>query len=134
MGKKLRAGIILLLAGSGWATPQFELNLGQLFGGFTNNNNQQNTNNPLWQILNNTAVRIGPGGIKVEVNQNSACPPLLGDPAPLGCDKTFADDGNIPCWNDTDCPTLALVKINSAIFGSSQTTTAGTPETLAVSN
>jgi len=81
-----------------------KLNLGQLFGGLTNNNNQENTNSPLWQILDNTAVRIGPGGIKVEVNQDSACPPLLGDPAPPGCDKTFADDGNIPCWDDTDCP------------------------------
>merc|ERR1711874_823650 len=34
----------------------------------------------------------------------SACPPLLGDPAPPGCNKTFADDEGIPCWDDTDCP------------------------------
>ena len=34
----------------------------------------------------------------------SACPPLVGDPAPPGCNKTFADDGDIPCWDDTDCP------------------------------
>ena len=34
----------------------------------------------------------------------SACPPLLGDPAPPGCNKTFAEDGNIPCWDNTDCP------------------------------
>ena len=33
-----------------------------------------------------------------------ACPPLLGDPAPPGCDKTFANDGDIPCWDETDCP------------------------------
>ena len=80
-----------------------------------NNNNQENTNNPfqaagslfggaLEEILANTDVRIGPDGIRVEVNQDSACPPLLGDPAPPGCDKTFADDGDIPCWDDTDCP------------------------------
>merc|ERR1712183_160125 len=77
---------------------------GQLVDAVTNNNNQQNTNNPWRQILDNTAVRIGPGGIKVEVNQDSACPPLLGDPAPPGCDETFADDGDIPCLDDTDCP------------------------------
>ena len=80
-----------------------------------NNNNQENTNNPfqaagslfggaLEEILANTDVRIGPDGIKVEVNQDSACPPLLGERAPPGCDKTFADDGNIPCSDDTDCP------------------------------
>lgn len=48
----------------------------------------------------------------------SACPPLLGDPAPPGCNKTFVEDsdGGIPCqsqyatvdgrWRDQydDCP------------------------------
>merc|ERR1712203_1116273 len=118
--KIFTAGIILLLAGSGRATPQFKFNLGGLFGGVTvprNNNNQENTNTndplqaagslfggALEEILTNTDVRIGPDGIKVEVNQAPACPPLLGDPAPPGCNKTFADDGDIPCWDDTDCP------------------------------
>merc|ERR1711974_278576 len=27
-----------------------------------------------------------------------------GDPAPPGCNKTFVDDGGIPCWDNTDCP------------------------------
>merc|ERR1711953_890634 len=154
--KIFTAGIILLLTGSGWATPQFKFNLGGLFGGVTvprnnnnqentntnnplqaagtlfggalkeiltntdvsyNNNNQENTNtnNPLQaagsllggaleEILANTDVRIGPDGIK-EVNQDSACPPLLGEPAPPGCNKTFVQESDgIPCWDDTDCP------------------------------
>merc|ERR1711953_402204 len=91
-----------------------------LFGGVTvprNNNNQENTNanNPLQaagslfggaleEILANTDVRIGPDGIK-EVNQESACPPLLGEPAPPGCNKTFVQESDgIPCTDDTDCP------------------------------
>jgi len=119
--KIFTAGIILLLTGSGWATPQFKFNLGGLFGGVTvprNNNNQENTNanNPLQaagslfggaleEILANTDVRIGPDGIRVEVNQAPACPPLLGDPAPPGCNKTFVQESDgIPCTDDTDCP------------------------------
>ena len=92
-----------------------------------NNNNQENTNNPfqaagslfggaLEEILANTDVRIGPDGIKVEVNQDSACPPLLGERAPPGCDKTFADDGNIPCWDDTDCPSPGTCENNFCNF------------------
>ena len=92
-----------------------------------NNNNQENTNNPfqaagslfggaLEEILANTDVRIGPDGIRVEVNQDSACPPLLGDPAPPGCDKTFADDGGIPCWDDTDCPSPGTCRNNVCNF------------------
>ena len=42
----------------------------------------------------------------------SACPPLLGDPAPPGCNKTFAGDGNIPCWDDTDCPSPGTCENN----------------------
>merc|ERR1711936_650423 len=36
----------------------------------------------------------------------SACPPLLGDPAPPGCNKTFVEDsdGGIPCKDNNDCP------------------------------
>merc|ERR1711874_519233 len=36
----------------------------------------------------------------------SACPPLLGDPAPPGCNKTFVEDsyGDIPCQDEDDCP------------------------------
>merc|ERR1711953_1112403 len=36
----------------------------------------------------------------------SACPPLLGDPAPPGCNKTFYEDsyGHIPCQDYDDCP------------------------------
>jgi len=133
--KIFTAGIILLLTGSGWATPQFKFNLGGLFGGVTvprNNNNQENTNanNPLQaagslfggaleEILANTDVSNNNnnqentntnnplrllGGALEEILDSVACPPLLGDPAPPGCSDTFVDDGDIPCWNDTDCP------------------------------
>ena len=36
----------------------------------------------------------------------SACPPLVGDPAPPGCNKTFVEDsyGGIPCQDYDDCP------------------------------
>ena len=35
-----------------------------------------------------------------------ACPPLLGDDPPSGCDKNFVEDvdGDIPCQDDQDCP------------------------------
>ena len=44
------------------------------------------------------------GPASASTGQVPACPPLLGDPAPPGCDKTFADDEGIPCWDNTDCP------------------------------
>ena len=46
----------------------------------------------------------------------SSCPPLLGDPAPPGCDKTFADDEGIPCWDDTDCPSPGTCRNNVCNF------------------
>merc|ERR1711953_126704 len=81
--KNFTVGIHLFLAGSGWA--QFGLNLnnclnlGQLFG------------------------RIREAS---QTDQVSACPPLVGDPTPPGCNKTFVldSDGGIPCWDNTDCP------------------------------
>merc|ERR1712183_1211313 len=51
--KNFTAGILLLLVGSGWATPQFRFNPGQLYGG-----------GAVGPILNNKDVRIGPDGIK----------------------------------------------------------------------
>merc|ERR1711874_957086 len=45
-----------------------------------------------------------------------ACPPLLGDPAPPGCNKTFADDEGIPCWDDTDCPSPGTCRNNVCNF------------------
>merc|ERR1712072_1212253 len=58
-----------------------------------------------------------PTGIKVEVNQVSACPPLLGDPTPPGCDKTFVkDSGDISCWDDTDCPEPGTCQNNLCNF------------------
>ena len=48
--------------------------------------------------------KCSPDSASTSTEPVSACPPLLGDPAPPGCDKTFAGDGDIPCWDDTDCP------------------------------
>ena len=35
-----------------------------------------------------------------------ACPPLIGDPSPPGCNKTFIQDvnGEFPCETNDDCP------------------------------
>ena len=37
---------------------------------------------------------------------STACPPVLGDPVPPGCNKTFVEDteGDVPCLDDNDCP------------------------------
>merc|ERR1711953_1066055 len=116
--KNFTAVIILLLAGSGQA--QFNFTLGQLLGAVSrprtsNNNDQQNTNNPLQdligQILDNTEVSIGQDGIKLKAGTTSACPPLLGVAPPPGCDKTFVE-GDIPCWDDTDCPSPGTCQNN----------------------
>merc|ERR1712154_509865 len=112
--KNFTAAIILLLAGSGWATPQFRLNLGQLFGPPpSTDNNQQNTNDPLQdlfrKILNNTEVSIGRDGIKLSAGTTEACPPLLDVTPPPGCNMRF-DEGDIPCWDDTDCPSPGTCK------------------------
>ena len=36
----------------------------------------------------------------------AACPPLIGDPSPPGCNKTFVQDvnGEFPCEDLFDCP------------------------------
>jgi len=85
--KRLRSWIYLLLwVGAVTSTPQFRLNLGQLFGAVTpprnndNNNNNQRIDplqiagglfgNAVGQILNNTDVKIGPGGIQIQQANN----------------------------------------------------------------
>merc|ERR1719219_1695422 len=50
----------------------------------------------------------------VKCSAASACPPLVGDPAPPGCNKTFIQesDEDIPCWDDTDCPSPGTCEDN----------------------
>ena len=46
-----------------------------------------------------------------------ACPPLPGEPAPPGCNKRFVEDSaDIPCWDDTDCPSSGICGNNVCIF------------------
>jgi len=137
--KNIRLWIFVVLsAGAVTCTPQFRLNLGQLFGAVApprNNNNQNKQNNqntqridPLQiagglfgnavgQFLNNTDVKIGPDGIKIQPangqtgprppsEQTLTCPPLPGEQRPSGCNLSIVQDidGEIDCEVDDDCP------------------------------
>ena len=50
--------------------------------------------------------KCSPDSASTSTEPVSACPPLVGDPAPPGCNKTFVEDsdGDIPCQEYDDCP------------------------------